>query len=278
MLDYKESPSQLADISTLSALSPDDPGKTTVESFVSTSGMNDNSIQAINPASTDYLDGFKPDQVIKYTVEQGDSIASIASDYGVSTNTIIWANNIRNPNQLSLGQVLKILPVSGVIHTVKNGDTVASIAKEYKADSQKILSFNKIETESQLESGIEIIVPDGEMPGPNPIYIAKSVTVGSQVYLPTRDGQCVSFVQAHGYSGLRGNAKDWRKYINTSYPQAGGVVVFVGKSYGRYGHIALITSVKEDSIQVVEQNFYGLRVVDHREVPINNSTIAGFIR
>jgi len=45
---------------------------------------------------------------------------------------------------LSLDQVLKIPPVSGVIHTVQGGDSVDLIAKKYNADPQKILSFNQL--------------------------------------------------------------------------------------------------------------------------------------
>ncbi len=239
----------------------------------------DNYVQAYDPASTDYLDGFSPDQVVQYTVQPGDTIGAIASNFGVSVNTVIWANNLTNPNALSLGQVLKIPPVTGVIHTVKSGDTVALIAKKYKADAQKILAFNQLRDDEALDVGNELMVPDGELPGPKPVYLAKSVTVGSRIYLPTKDGQCVSFVQAHGFSSMHGNARDWVKYKNTPSPQVGGVVVFgAGHKYGRYGHVALITAVTANSIQVVEQNFYGRRIVDHREVSLSDSAIVGFIR
>ena len=242
------------------------------------SAIQGNSLQANDSTSSDYLDYFKPEQVIQYTVKPDDTVGSIAVDFGVSVNTVLWANNIKNPNSLNVGQTLKIPPVTGILYTVKTGDTVKSIATKYKADSQSILSFNNVSEGQPLDVGSEIMLPGGQLPGPSPVYIAKSVTVGTRVYLPTSDGQCVSFVQVHGYSGLKGNAKDWVRYINTSMPQVGGVVVFVGHGYGFYGHIALITAVKENSIQVVEQNFYGRRIVDHREVSLNDSAIAGFVR
>ncbi len=273
------SQNQLADINSLTSLNNNDPnqgGEST--DTVNLSIVQENSVQASNPASTDYIDGFKANQVITYTVQPGDTIGSIAANFDDSVNTIIWANNIKNPNVLSLGQVLKIPPVSGVIHTVQTGDTIVSIAKKYKADSQKILSFNNLRDDNSLIVGNELMVPDGELPGPKPSYIAKSVTVGSQIYVSTRDGQCVSFVQAHGFSNLRGNAKDWVRYINTSNPRVGGVIIFIGGGYGRHGHIALITAIKEDRIQVVEQNFFGPRIVDHREISLSDRTIVGFIQ
>lgn len=243
------------------------------ESTSAPSTIQETSLQASDPASTDYIDSFKADQVIEYTVQSGDSIGSIAVNFGVSINTIIWANNIRNPNVLSSGQVLKIPPVTGVIHTVQAGDTIASIAKKYKADTAKILTFNNLQDGQALQAGNELMVPDGEMPGPK-LYVKPTAT-GPQIYVPVGDGQCVAFVQAHGFSNLHGNAYQWAKYINGQEPQTGGVVVLKG---GRFGHIALITAVTPSSIQVVEQNYYGLYVIDHREISLTNRAIVGFIR
>ncbi len=274
-----QSQNQLADINSLTALNGQDSGQGGGPTdTLDPSTVQENSLQASNPASTDYLDGFKADQVIEYTVQSGDTIGSIAYDFGVSVNTIIWANNLRNPNSLDLGQVLKIPPVTGVIHTVKTGDTVASIAKKYKADSEKILSFNKLNEGKALVIGNEIIVPGGQLAGSKPSVksLAKG-SGGSGIYVPVGDGQCVAFVQAHGFpsSKFNGNANTWKRYINTPVPVAGGVVVFRG---GRWGHIAIITAVKENSIQVVEQNYYGLYIIDHREILLTDRSIVGFIQ
>lgn len=259
----------LADVSDLSALSNQEvPHPTAL-----TATIQETTVQASAPADTAYLNVFKPDQIVQYTVQGGDNISSIASDFGVSVNTIIWANNIKNPNSLSVGEVLKIPPVSGVIHVVKKGDNISSIAKKYNADGDKILSFNDLKSGDTLSLGDEIIVPGGELPGPVP-KVKITSTKGS-IYVPVGDGQCVAFVQAHGYANLHGNAKEWARYIDTNTPSVGDVVVFRG---GRYGHVALITAVIGNSIQVVEQNFYGLYVIDHREVSLSNGSIIGFVR
>ncbi len=236
----------------------------------------DSTIQAIDSVSTDYLDSFKADQVVQYTVQSGDSIGSIASDFGVSVNTVIWANNLKNPDILSLGEVLKIPPVTGIIHTVQNGDTVASIAKKYKADSGKILSFNDLTDNQALQTGNELMVPNGELSGPIPsVKLANKGSRGSGIYVSVGDGQCVPFVQAHGFSNLHGNAYQWAEYINSKAPVIGGVAVLKG---GRYGHVALITAIKPDSVQVVEQNYYGAYIIDHREISLNDRSIVGFIQ
>lgn len=265
---------QVADLTSLAVMQ--DMGQGGENADLELSTIQDSSFVSNSPASTDYMDGFKADQVVEYTVQLGDSIGIIASDFDSSINTIIWANNLRNPNSLSLGQILKIPPVIGVIHTVKTGDTVASIAKKYKADPQKILSFNKLRDDQALDIGNEMMVPGGQMPGPKPsIKSAAKGSGGSGIYVPVGNGQCVDFVQAHGFSRMSGNAYQWAKYINTTVPVAGGVVLFKG---GRWGHIAIITAVKTNSIQVVEQNYYGLYIIDHREISLNDRAIVGFIQ
>ena len=82
-------------------------------------------------------------------------------------------------------------------------------------------------------------------------------------------------MQAHGYPNLHGNAYLWAKYSNTPTPVVGGVVVFRG---GRFGHVAIVTAVEANSIQIVEQNYYGLYVIDHRQVSLDDKSIRGFIR
>ncbi len=100
--------------------------------------------------------------VLIYKVQKGDTLSSIASDFGISLNSIVWANNIKNETIIP-GQELVILPVSGVIHEVKTGQTIDEIAGLYSADSQKIIEFNRIKN-NVVKPGDMVIVPDGKMP------------------------------------------------------------------------------------------------------------------
>ena len=54
----------------------------------------------------------------KYTVQSGDTIAQIALKYGVSVDTIYWANDLEASDTLSVGMVLRVPPVSGVVYRV----------------------------------------------------------------------------------------------------------------------------------------------------------------
>lgn len=65
-----------------------------------------------------------------HVVQPGDSVYSIARQYGASPQRIISDNNIVNPQVLVVGQALIIL-IPAVVYTVRPGDTLASIAASY---------------------------------------------------------------------------------------------------------------------------------------------------
>ena len=79
------------------------------------------------------------DNISLYVVRAGDSLSGIAKLFGVSANTILWANDIKKGQAIQPGQTLVILPVSGVQHTVVAGETVRSIAKNIKGKRRKFL-------------------------------------------------------------------------------------------------------------------------------------------
>jgi murein DD-endopeptidase MepM/ murein hydrolase activator NlpD len=104
----------------------------------------------------------KSGNVSLYTVREGDSVGLIAEMFGVSSNTIIWANDITN-SIISPGDTLIILPVSGVRHQVKESDTLSSIARKYSGDIDEIRDFNDISSSDTLVAGGFINIPDGEV-------------------------------------------------------------------------------------------------------------------
>ncbi|MBX4211656.1 MAG: peptidoglycan DD-metalloendopeptidase family protein [Candidatus Yanofskybacteria bacterium] len=127
--------------------------------------VQQNSVLAFAPASEDYADkgNFKRNQIVEYTVQGGDRLSFIASDYGVTMDSILWANKLSNVDSIKPGQILRIPPVTGVIYKVKSGDTVNSLAKQFGASEEKIISFNELDS-GKLAVNDEIIIPDGKMP------------------------------------------------------------------------------------------------------------------
>lgn len=105
-----------------------------------------------------------------YQVREGDSLSEISDMFGVSVNTILWANDIKDAKTIQPGDTLLILPVSGVQHKVVKGETLAGIAKKYDADADEIGLYNGI---SAVTAGETIIIPGGGL-APAPKAAKKS--------------------------------------------------------------------------------------------------------
>ncbi len=117
------------------------------------------STSALGSASEDA--DISPDDVSIYVIKKGDTYAGIANMFDVSVNTILWANDLKKGDKLKEGDILIILPVSGIKHTVSKGQTLKSIAKIYNADVSDIAQFNNIAEDAKLSVGDELIIPDG---------------------------------------------------------------------------------------------------------------------
>jgi len=95
-----------------------------------------------------------------YTVQEGDTLEDIASQYGISVETVKWANNLTS-DSVEIGTELIIPPMDGVFVTVKEGDTLDSIAEEYSVDEQVIADFNWLDYPYSLTVGEELFIPGG---------------------------------------------------------------------------------------------------------------------
>lgn len=127
------------------------------------------------PAGTiaDVASSTPPDRISIYVVRPGDTLGEIAKMFGVSVNTIIWANNLRGITNVHPGDTLIILPVSGVEHTVVKGNTLKSLAKKYGADADEIAQYNGLDPDEPLEVGSKLIIPGGELGDPTSASIKK---------------------------------------------------------------------------------------------------------
>ena len=95
--------------------------------------------------------------IIYYTVQNGDTVSTISRRFGITVNTILWANNLTAYSLIRAGDRLAILPYSGVLYTVKKGDTLAKIAQNYGVDLEKIISCNTLG--NSIKVGQKIVVP-----------------------------------------------------------------------------------------------------------------------
>ncbi|MDP3800212.1 MAG: M23 family metallopeptidase [bacterium] len=198
------------------------------------------SVLAIIPASAE--SSVSDGNILTYEVEAGDSLESIADDFGISVDTLLSANNLPKGTKLKIGDKISILPVDGVRHTVKLGDTIKSIAIKYNADEARILAFNGLPDDGRIVTGQTLTIPGGEFHVPI-----------STKYAPAQSPSPDSLPNIAGYYGRpsngrvtfglhRFNAVDigGHEWCNTPlYASAAGTVITADAQgwnggYGRY--------------------------------------------
>jgi len=115
--------------------------------------------------------------VIKYTVEAGDSIFSIAEKFNLKPETILWGNRYSlgdNPHYIVPGQVLNILPVDGVYHMWSAGEGLNGVASVYGVTPEDIINWpgNDLDPETIGDFADPNITPDTMLviPGGKGVY------------------------------------------------------------------------------------------------------------
>jgi murein DD-endopeptidase MepM/ murein hydrolase activator NlpD len=83
-----------------------------------------------------------------HTVQDGENLTIIATNYEVSIEDILAINNLANGDLLQVGQQLIIPGGSGdaiaTVHTVGPGDTIRGIAADYNTTLEDIVATNRI--------------------------------------------------------------------------------------------------------------------------------------
>lgn len=108
--------------------------------------------------------------VLDYTVQAGDTPWSIAKQFDLQPESILWSNEGLNSDAgtLVVGRQLMIPPVDGVIHIVRDGDTFERLQLLHGIAADQIIDFpgNGFDPAEapQLEAGRSIIIPGGQSP------------------------------------------------------------------------------------------------------------------
>jgi surface antigen len=213
--------------------------------------------------------------ITNYVVAEGDTIASIAAKFNVTSESILWSNNITG-NAVAIGTKLAIPPVTGIVYTVQAGDTPDSLAQKFRASKEQIIAYNDAEI-SGLQVGKQIIVPNGQQLAAAPSrtsYAAGSTgasgftaAYGSNGY---DYGFCTWYVANRRAQIGRplpsnlGDAWTWDDRaasagIRVDNTPAVGAAVVTKTSVGP-GHVAFVEAVNDDgSVWISEMNSSGQR-------------------
>lgn len=192
-------------------------------------------------------------EIIYYTVQNGDTVSTISRRFGLTVNTILWANNLTSFSLIRPGDRLAILPYSGVLYTVKKGDTLARIANTYGVDLEKILSCNNLG--NNLIVGQKIVVPGAKKIN-NTVAVSKPASTNYTGISVIKDLIKNPGVKATGnkmawptvgtritqYFSWRHNGVDIANKIGTPIYAAdsGTVVIAQGGYNGGYGNTIVI--------------------------------------
>jgi peptidoglycan endopeptidase LytE len=103
---------------------------------------------------------------VSYEVQEGDTLAQLSAQFGVSVWTILTANNIAEPDMLQPGTKLKVLPVNGIEHEVQDGESLVDIASFYEVDLGPLVDFNAISDPNNLKVGMKLTIPGAERTQP----------------------------------------------------------------------------------------------------------------
>jgi len=77
----------------------------------------------------------------KYKVRKGDTLSGIAAQFGVTLETMKYAN-LDFGSVISPGDELIILPVSGILYKVETGDTLETVAAKYRINPELVRKYN----------------------------------------------------------------------------------------------------------------------------------------
>jgi len=155
-----------------------------------------------------------------YTLSAADTLWTIANFYGLTAESIAFANGITDPYHLLLGRVIVIPPSDGALYTVAEGDTVESVAARFKVSPAVIQDYNRLWLEPQnFAPGAQIFVHNAVLPTlPLPPQAAATVITRPAISAPE--------AKAGGFLAWPVNG------IITQYMWAGHTGVDIAAPYG----------------------------------------------
>lgn len=232
----------------------------------------------------------------KYTSVAGDTTESIGTKYGVSPQTIRWANNMSS-DAVEPGRSLTILPFDGILYSVKAGDSVDNIVAKYGGDYASVIADNDLELTGSLTVGSQIMIRGGALPTTEqPGYVAPLVTTNTSrtasggygnAYTGNISvgnkyawGNCTWYAYERRaqlgkpIGSFWGNASTWAYSARAAgfsvdgNPSAGAIM----QNGGGYGHVSIVESVNPGvSVTISEMNGYrfsgGFARVGHGDIP-----------
>jgi surface antigen len=202
--------------------------------------------------------------IVKHTVQEGETVTSVAQKYGVTSDSVRWSNGIIG-DALQVNQDIHIPPVNGIVYTVRSGDTIDSLAERFSANRAQLIADNDAEV-AGLVVGERILIRGGRQPAPTPTYSSYSfynATYGGNGYIY---GWCTWHAANRRIQEGRpiptnlGNAITWYSLAQRAglpvgnTPRAGAVLWHA--NIGGLGHVAYVEKINPDGSALVSDMNY----------------------
>ncbi|MEK7608162.1 MAG: peptidoglycan DD-metalloendopeptidase family protein [Patescibacteria group bacterium] len=139
--------------------------------------------------------------LLSYVVQAGDTVSGIANKFGISPQTVLWANPSVRSGSLRRGEKLTILPVSGILYPVRDGETAESVAAMFDLTIAQLREFNHETPLAELSSGMLLIIPGGrpEDVGGSSLLGKKLESIPGYFIMPT---QGFNWGKAHAHNAV----------------------------------------------------------------------------
>ncbi len=217
------------------------------------------------------LPDFSGYEIKQYEVQKNDTLFGIAEKFGIKPQTILWGNYdvlFDNPDRLSVGADLRILPADGLLYTWTKDDGLNGVADFFKVAPEDIISWpgNHLDSDTigdyahpNIAVGTTLFVPGGkrDFVSASVPVISRSNPASASVVGP---GSCGSIstgatgggtfvwpttmheISGYGYDpSINHSGIDIGGQIgNAVYATDAGVVVYAGWNDWGYGNLIVI--------------------------------------
>lgn len=177
------------------------------------------------------------DEVATYTVQPGDTLLAIANNFGITAETIVFANNHKlfgDVHMLQRGMELFILPTEGAYVRSYEDRTIAQIADKYGVEPEVIINseFNDLEDASPNTTppwGKWLVVPGGVGEAADLYKPVINETVNEETgqvvrsFMPNMAGSCAAGIQGSGGTGAFSNPLVNSVFTQGYYPGHSGI-------------------------------------------------------
>lgn len=125
-----------------------------------------NAVLALEPNQQNY-------KIFRHAVAEGETLDALATKYGVSKDTIRWANSrliSAYSDDLRVGWQLEIPEINGVWYELKANDNLDSVVSLTNGNKFDIIELNELQSPEYSIAGKQrLFIPSGKLPPPPPL-------------------------------------------------------------------------------------------------------------